>query len=117
MLVENISDSGLRNLETQFDECTLDFALMGTLWVGAQSLGILVTGPIASEIFEPLLENGGRFANSVGALIGTGPVCGMAFMFTILGFLVVGIAALSWLKPSIRFLEDHLPDYELPGGK
>jgi MFS family permease len=89
------------------------FALMGTLAVGGQSLGILVAGLLASRVFQPLLEKGGLLADSIGALIGTGPGRGMALMFIILGLTVLGIVLVSWLNPSIRLLEDQLPDYEL----
>lgn len=89
------------------------FALMGTLAVSGQSLGILVAGPLASRIFGPMLEEEGILAGSIGALIGTGPGRGMAFMFIILGLIVLGIVLISWLSRSIRLLEDQLPDYEL----
>ena len=89
------------------------FSLMGTLAVGGQSIGILVAGPLASQIFEPLLANGGPWANSIGFIIGTGPGRGMAFLFIILGLIVLGVVFFSWLSPSIRMLEDRLPDFEL----
>lgn len=89
------------------------FALMGTLGVGAQSLGILVAGPLVSKVFEPLLVSGGGLANSVGALIGTGPGRGMALMFIIIGLIVLGLVIIFWLNPSVRLLEIQLPDVEL----
>ena len=89
------------------------FALMGTLGVGGQAAGILVTGPIASRIFEPLFANGGAWENSIGIILGTGPGRGMAFMFVLLGLIVLGVVVLSWLSPSIRLLENQQPDYEL----
>ena len=90
------------------------FALMGTLAVGGQSLGILAAGPLASRLFQPMLDEGGMLAGSVGALVGTGAGRGMAFLFIILGFTVLGIALVSWLRPAVRLLEDQLPDYEVP---
>lgn len=88
------------------------FAIMGTLAVGGQSMGILFAGPLASRVFQPLLERGGALANSIGVLVGIGAGRGMAFMFILLGFVVLGVALVSWLNPSIRLLEDQLPDYE-----
>jgi MFS family permease len=88
------------------------FALMGTLAVGGQSLGILLAGPLASRVFQPILEKGGVLANSIGTLIGTGSGRGMAFMFILLGLTVLGTALVSWLNPAIRLLEDQLPDHE-----
>lgn len=89
------------------------FALMGTLAVGGQALGILIAGPLASRVFEPLLQPGGGLAGSVGALIGTGPGRGMALMFILLGVLVLGITLVSSLIPAVRLLEDKMPDYEV----
>ena len=89
------------------------FALMGTLAVGGQSLGILCAGPLASKIFQPMLEPGGTLADSVGRLIGVGAGRGMAFMFILLGLVVLGLALVSWLKPSVHLLEDNLPDYSV----
>lgn len=89
------------------------FALMGTIAVLGQSLGILIAGPLAGRVFQPMLEQGGLLADSIGTLIGVGAGRGMAFMFVVLGCIVLGIALVSWLNPSVRLLEDRLPDYEL----
>ena len=86
------------------------FALMGALAVGGQSLGILVAGPLASKVFQPMLQQGGILADSIGTLIGIGPGRGLALMFIILGLLVLGIALGSWLSPAIHLLESSLPD-------
>ena len=60
-----------------------------------------------------MFEQGGLLADSIGTLIGVGAGRGMAFMFVVLGFIVLGIALVCWLNPSVRFLEDQLPDHEL----
>lgn len=49
-------------------------------------------------------------AGTRGALIGTGPGCGTAFMFLVVGMLQPVIVLCSVLSPSVRELEDHLPD-------
>jgi len=89
------------------------FALMGTVAVIGQSLGILIAGPLAGRIFQPMFEQGGLLADSIGTLIGVGTGRGMAFMFVVLGCIVLGIALVCWLNPSVRLLEDRLPDHEL----
>jgi DHA3 family macrolide efflux protein-like MFS transporter len=88
------------------------FALMGTLAVGGQSLGILVAGPLAGKVFQPMFEKGGLLANTIGALIGMGPGRGMGFMFILIGLTVFGVVLLSWTIPSIHLLEDRLPDHD-----
>ncbi len=89
------------------------FALMGTLAVGGQSLGILVAGPLASRVFQPMLEQGGLLAETMGTLIGIGPGRGMGLMFILIALIVFGVVLVSWLKPSIHLLEDRLPDHDI----
>ncbi|HEU4328012.1 MAG TPA: MFS transporter [Roseiflexaceae bacterium] len=91
------------------------FALQLALGVGAQSLGVLLSGSLADTVFEPLLSPSGALAtSSVGALIGTGPGRGMALMFIVVGLLQMLIVLFSLLKPSMRLLEDKLPDSHPP---
>ncbi|MEO0562511.1 MAG: MFS transporter [Chloroflexota bacterium] len=90
------------------------FALRVALGVGAQSIGILIAGPLAERVFEPLLADGGALAGSVGSLIGVGPGRGMAFMFVLVGLLLIGLALFSAVAPAVRLLEDRVPDYETP---
>jgi MFS family permease len=89
------------------------FAIMGTLAVGGQSLGILIAGPLAGKVFQPMLDQGGLLADTIGALVGVGPGRGMGFMFILIGLTVFGVVVLSWLNPSIHLLEDRLPDHEI----
>lgn len=86
------------------------FALQLALGVGAQSLGIILAGSLADTVFGPLLAQGGALTGSVGALIGTGPGRGMAFMFLVVGVLQLVIVLCSVLSPSVRQLEERLPD-------
>jgi hypothetical protein len=82
------------------------------LGVGGQALGILIAGPLATNLFEPLLTGDGALAHSTGALIGSGAGRGIAFMFMILGLLELLIVLVSSLIPSVRLLEDQVLDYE-----
>jgi tellurite resistance protein TehA-like permease len=88
------------------------FSLQLAVGVGAQSIGALVAGALADRIFEPLLMSDGALGNSLGALIGTGEGRGMAFMFMLMGVIQLVIAVVSLLMPSVRSLEDRLPDAE-----
>jgi MFS transporter, DHA3 family, macrolide efflux protein len=90
------------------------FALQLALGVGAQALGIMVSGPLATVIFEPLLMEQGALAGSVGLWLGTGTGRGIAFMFLFVGLLELSLVFFSVINPSIRLLEDQLPDYEVP---
>ena len=78
----------------------------------------LSAGPLADGVFEPLLAAGGELAGSVGSVIGTGPGRGIGFMFVLMGLGTVLLAVLAYFIPSIRNLEDELPDMvpEVPVG-
>jgi DHA3 family macrolide efflux protein-like MFS transporter len=89
------------------------FALQIALGVGAQALGIMVSGPLATTIFEPLFMENGALVNSVGLLLGIGAGRGIAFMFMLVGTLQLLIVLVSAVTPSVRFLEEELPDYEM----
>ena len=92
------------------------FSLQLAIGVGAQSLGVLLAGPLADTVFEPLLREGGALAGSLGGLIGTGPGRGMAMMFLVVGLIQLGIVLSSALAPRVRLLEDELPDAAPPLG-
>lgn len=87
------------------------FSLRVALGVGAQSLGVLIAGPLAETVFEPLLMDGGALAGNVGTVIGVGDGRGMALMFVLVGIALVVVAVVSALASSVRLLEDRLPDH------
>jgi hypothetical protein len=77
-------------------------------------LAYIVAGPLADRVFKPLLMEGGVLADSVGQLIGVGPGRGTGFMFIVVGAVSMGVAALGYLNPHVRNVEDELPDVEIP---
>lgn len=86
------------------------FALQIAVGVLSQSAGVLLTGPLADHIFEPLLMSGGVLVESLGLWIGTGAGRGMALMFIIVGISELVIVLSSLASPFIRQIEDGLPD-------
>ncbi|MEM9955427.1 MAG: MFS transporter [Chloroflexota bacterium] len=90
------------------------FSLRVVLGVGAQSVGILIAGTLADSIFEPYFMRDGLFADNLGQLIGVGDGRGMAFMFILVGISLILLSIISALTPSIRLLEDRIPDYVEP---
>ena len=73
-------------------------------------LAVLMAGPLAQRVFEPLLAPGGALAGSVGAFIGTGKGRGIALMFVLIGALMALTALAAWVVPSIRHVERDVPD-------
>ncbi|MEM6283007.1 MAG: MFS transporter [Chloroflexota bacterium] len=90
------------------------FSLRVALGVGAQSLGILIAGPLAEYVFEPLMAQDGALSGTIGMLVGVGDGRGMALMFVLLGLALAAAAVLSATSPSVRLLEDRVPDYVEP---
>jgi MFS family permease len=73
-------------------------------------LAYAISGPLVDRIFEPLLAVGGPLAGNVGLIIGVGAGRGTALLLLVAGVITFLIAALSFLYPPLRLLEDELPD-------
>jgi hypothetical protein len=87
------------------------FAIRRMIAQAIAPLSILLAGPLADNVFEPLLASGGGLAGSVGSIIGTGPGRGIGFMFVLAGLLTVALGIIGYALPRVRNLEDELPDY------
>ncbi|MBU7014902.1 MAG: MFS transporter [Theionarchaea archaeon] len=73
-------------------------------------LSYLLAGPLADQVFEPMMAPGGILSASVGQIIGTGPGRGIGLMFIILGAVMVAVSSVSILYSRLRHVEDELPD-------
>ncbi len=89
------------------------FSLRVFLGVCAQSLGVLVAGPLAASFFGPFMAPGGALADTIGTLIGVGADRGMALMYIVAGAALIGLAVMALLVRPVWRLEDDLPDQEL----
>ncbi|ADO71983.1 MFS transporter [Stigmatella aurantiaca] len=83
---------------------------------GGVLLAYLVAGPLADQVFEPLMTGQGALATQLGPFLGTGPGRGIALLFGLIGLETVAVALLGALRPSIRLMEDRLPDQSLGTG-
>ena len=86
------------------------FALRRTLSSIAAPLAMILAGPLADGVFEPLMADDGSLAGSIGSIIGTGDGRGIGLMMVISGIATALIGITSWLHPRIRHLEDELAD-------
>jgi MFS transporter, DHA3 family, macrolide efflux protein len=75
-------------------------------------IAMLSAGPLADRVFEPAMVDGGSLAGAFGWLVGTGPGAGMGLMFVITATLGALIALAGFLFPSIRNVEDIMPDHD-----
>jgi len=64
-------------------------------------------GVLADKVFNPMLEEGGALANSIGSFIGVGPGRGIGFLFIIAGLLVVVVAIITSRIQSIKALDEE----------
>jgi DHA3 family macrolide efflux protein-like MFS transporter len=73
-------------------------------------LAYIVAGPLADQVFGPLLVEGGPLADSLGRYIGVGPGRGTGFLFIVVGAVSILVAAAGYLSSHVRNVEDELPD-------
>lgn len=67
-------------------------------------------GPLADQLFEPLLLERGAHPKSMGQIIGVGTGRGAGPIFIVTGTLLAAAKAAAFLYPSLRQVEDELPD-------
>ena len=77
-------------------------------------VAMLLSGPLADQVFEPAMITGGFLTPLFGGLIGVGPGAGMALMFFITGLLGIIVGISGYFVPSIRDVDELLPDYKAP---
>lgn len=78
----------------------------------AQPLSQLAAIPLADRFLGPAMLEGGSLAPVFGALVGTGPGAGLSLLFISVGVIVSFIGLAGFLVPSIRNVEEILPDHE-----
>ena len=76
------------------------------------TVAFVAAGPLADNIFEPLLLPGGALVPVIGGLFGVGEGRGIGFMFALLGIMAMLTAVGGFLAPRLRNVEDELPDAE-----
>lgn len=86
------------------------FAVRRMIAQSIQPISMLLAGPLADRVFEPLLVEGGSLSTTVGAFVGVGHGRGTALLFILLGSLVMLFSLLAYSHPRIRKVEDELPD-------
>ena len=75
-------------------------------------LARLLAGPLADQVFEPAMIEGGSLASTFGWLVGTGTGAGIALMFVLTGLLRTVLTLSAYLFPAVRDAEDLLPDHD-----
>ena len=89
------------------------FVLIAAISGASLPLSYLIAGPLADQVFEPLMAAGGALAGSIGQFIGTGQGRGIGLLFMIAGALAMLASLLASRYPRLRLLEEELPDTEI----
>ncbi|HVR33617.1 MAG TPA: MFS transporter [Acidimicrobiia bacterium] len=76
----------------------------------ATPIAFVSAGPLADNVFEPLLMPDGALADSLGQIWDTGTGRGSALAISCVGVAIIVIAAVAWMTPSIRNIERDIPD-------
>jgi MFS family permease len=86
------------------------FAAQQMIARAASPLAYLLAGPLADELFEPLLATTGLLTESVGQIIGIGAGRGIGLLFILMGLTKMAVTVAGHAHPRIRHVEDELPD-------
>jgi MFS transporter, DHA3 family, macrolide efflux protein len=74
----------------------------------------LLAGYFGDKFFEPAMRGGGAWVNIFGWLVGTGPGAGYGLMIFLCGIGGTLVGLWGYLSPSIRNVEQVMPDIILP---
>ncbi|MDQ4075124.1 MAG: hypothetical protein M3220_02630 [Chloroflexota bacterium] len=90
------------------------FSVVGMLRQAMTPLGYLMGGLLAERWLEPAMMPNGSLAPLFDSLVGVGPGAGMAVMFLATALLGCAMSLFGYLFPSVRNVEEELPDYDDP---
>ncbi|MEV7007968.1 amino acid adenylation domain-containing protein [Streptosporangium sp. NPDC051022] len=73
-------------------------------------IGFGLVAPYGSAIFDPLMMPGGALADTVGAVIGTGPGRGVGLMYILFAFAIAAIALVAMRTRTLSRFDVDVPD-------
>jgi MFS family permease len=83
------------------------FAFNGAIAGASLPLASVVAGPLADQVFEPLMTTNGPLAGSIGRIIGVGPGRGIGLLFIVIGALTILATVAAYQYPCLRLVEDE----------
>jgi MFS family permease len=111
MPIPNGSSQALWQSKTAPDVQGRVFAVRRMIAQFTQPISIILAGPLIDRIFQPLMNDGGLLAESIGHIIGSGPGRGTGLLFILLGLFTFVVSTAAYSYPRLRFVEDELPDH------
>ena len=73
-------------------------------------LALILAGPLADDVFEPLMAVDGALAGTVGKVIGVGPGRGIGLLYMIFAVILMIVVAIAFRSKSLMNLEEELPE-------
>ncbi|MFJ1868766.1 amino acid adenylation domain-containing protein [Streptomyces sp. NPDC088097] len=75
-------------------------------------IGFALVAPAGPELLQPLMDEGGALASSVGALIGTGDGRGIGLLYLVFGLAMAVLVLVSFCIPVLARFDREVPDAE-----
>lgn len=75
-------------------------------------IGFALVAPAGPELLQPLMDEGGALASSVGALIGTGDGRGIGLLYLVFGLAMAALVLISFCVPVLARFDREVPDAE-----
>ena len=76
------------------------FSARDTLQYCTIPIGLLIGGPLADHVFEPMMRTHSHFSQAWSVLVGTGPGSGIAVMFALTAILGTVSSLVAWRHPA-----------------
>jgi MFS family permease len=87
------------------------FAIQGMIVRSMMPIAFLVSGPLADQVFEPLMAADGTLGQTfLGPLMGTGTGRGIGLIFIVACLFLWAESLVTFANPRIRNMEDEIPD-------
>ncbi len=86
------------------------FAMRSLVAGSTTPLALILAGPLADEVFEPLMAVDGALAGSVGQLLGVGPGRGIGLLYVIFAFILMIVVFAAFRSKALMNLEEDLPE-------
>lgn len=109
------SDQAIWQVKIQPDMQGRVFSVRRMVIEGCLPAACIVAGLLVDKVFKPLLDPYGPLANTLGRFSGVGPARGVGLFLAVVGFLTFIVAIATSFLPSVRMIEDRLPDVVLGG--
>ncbi|MBC8505418.1 MAG: MFS transporter [Anaerolineales bacterium] len=111
MPVLNGSSQALWQSKTAPDVQGRVFSVRRMIAQFTQPFSLVLAGPLVDQVFQPLMDEGGRLAPTVGRIIGVGPSRGTGLLLILMGIFVFVMSFAAYLYPRLRLVEEELPDH------